>query len=244
MTGFDTSMGGPRDQFPSTLWSDILAAGADDGARLEKLCRAYWKPVYAYIRAAWRKPVEEAKDLAQAFFARLLEKDTLARLRPERGSFRGYLKVALKHFLIDAERADAARRPAAPVFSLDAAPDELERLGPAAEGEAPEDTYDREWFRGLLDASIDELERRLKAEGKSKVFDVFRVYCIDPQASPSPNPPTYREVAERLRLKETDISNHLGVCRVALTNILRSRIRDYVPTEADVEREWRETLGG
>jgi RNA polymerase sigma-70 factor (ECF subfamily) len=237
-------MGGRGEQFPSTIWSDILAAGADDGARLEKLCRAYWKPVYAYVRAAWRKPVEEAKDLTQAFFARLLEKEALARLRPERGSFRGYLKVALKHFLIDAERAEAARRPSAPVFSLDAAPDELDRLGPSAEGEAPEDAYDREWFRGLLDEAIDELERRLKAEGKSKVFDVFRAYCIDPQTSAAAEAPTYRDVAERLNIKETDISNHLAVCRHALMNIQRARIRDYVPTEADVERELRETLGG
>jgi hypothetical protein len=93
---------------------------------MNALLRDYWKPVFAYIRAAWRKPVEDARDLTQAFFARLLEKGYLGTLRPDAGSFRGYLKTALRHFLVDAERAADARRPEKPILSLDLPLDHLE----------------------------------------------------------------------------------------------------------------------
>src|SRR5262245_9712599 len=106
MTDRDTSIGGSRKGFPTTIWSDIIAAGDSSDPqsrdRLDRLLRTYWKPVFAYVRSSWRKPVEDAKDLTQAFFASVLQKGYLSRLDPDRGSFRGYLKKALKHFLIDA----------------------------------------------------------------------------------------------------------------------------------------------
>ena len=80
-------------RFPSTIWEDVLAAGdparPEHRERLEELMRTYWKPVFAYIRSVWKKPVEESKDLTQDFFTRILEKEYLGRLRPELGSFSG-----------------------------------------------------------------------------------------------------------------------------------------------------------
>jgi len=114
----ETAIGGPDTAFRTTVWSDILAAGDPAHPRsrdlMALLLRTYWKPAYMYVRTMWKANVEDAKDLTQAFFARLLEKDFCARLRPERGSFRGYLKRALKNFLLNARRHDAARAPARP----------------------------------------------------------------------------------------------------------------------------------
>ena len=260
MTEKDTWIGGSHRSFPTTIWSDILSAGDPSSPEhketLDRLLRAYWKPVYAYVRAAWRRSVEDAKDLTQAFFTRMLSKEYVSRLRPERGSFRGYLKRALKHFLIDMERMDAVRRPSKPMFSLDAAPGEFERLGPAAADEAPDQVYDRTWYRVLFDSSIEQLRRSLQEEDKSVYFEAFRFYCIEPEGvekndrstaflrdGPEPGP-TYRDVAVKLEIQETDVRNYLTYCRRLLKDILRGRIREYVTSESDVELELEEVMRG
>lgn len=242
----ETALGGAGRAFPTTLWSEVRAA-ADPSVpeyreRLNRLLHSYWRPVYVFIRTAWRKPVEDAKDLTQAFFAHLLERDFLSRCRPERGSFRAYLKQALRFFLTDADRAAAARRSATPSFSLDAAPDELERLGPAAPEETPERAYDREWFRGLLDSAIGALRETLAMEGKGLYFDVFRTYVLDPQQGAPP--PTYHETARRLDVSEVDVRNYLTRCRRTLREILRARILEYVESESEAERELAVFLKG
>jgi len=253
----DTSIGGPRRAFPTTVWSDIVAAGdpfsPQHAERLERLLRSYWKPVFAYVRTVWRKSVEEAKDLTQAFFADLLEKRSIAGFRPERASFRRYLKHALKYYLIDVRRA-AARRPAdhAPL-SLQASREELERLGPMAPDDSPERAYDRQWFRCLLYSSLQSLKETLEREGKAAYFAVLKTYLIDPAfalpAASGPGPaapdvPTYTEVATKLGLRETDVRNYLTACRGALREILRARVREYVESESDVDGELDELLNG
>ena len=255
----DTSMGGLPRSFPTTIWSDILAAGDVASPRhreaLERLVPTYWKPVYAYIRLAWHKSVDDSKDFTQEFFSRFLEAGYLSRLRPERGSFRAYLKRALRHFLVDSKRAEEARRPVTPVFHLDAGPGELERLGLAAPGETPERAYDREWFRCLFHASVEALKQTLDREGKAVYVEVFKSYCLDPlqaddQAPRStvirgepPAAPTYREIATRLGLRETDVVNYLHHCRTVLRQIVKEQIRNYVATEEEAEQEFLEFVG-
>jgi len=244
----DTTADGTMPAFPTTIWSDIVAAG--DPAhpqyrqRLDQLLRSYWKPVYAYVRAAWRKSVDDAKDLTQAFFAHVLEKGYVARVASDRRSFRGYLKTALKHFVVDAERAAAVRRPEKPLWSLDAPPAELERIGPAAPDEPPERVYDRQWFACLLAASVDALKGQLEREGKRLYYEVFKRYILDPElpgARVAPeialSLPTYHEVARQLGIRETDVGNYIRHCRTLLREIMRKRIREYVETDAEAERE-------
>lgn len=244
------------DRFPTTEWSEILTA--QDPAhpacreKLERLLGMYWRPVFAYVRAAWRKSIEDAQDLTQAFFTDFLEKNYLARLRPERGSFRGYLKHALKYFLIDAERAAAARRPAKPLFRLNATSLELDRMAPISPEDTPDQAYDREWFLTVVDQAIDKLEAQLGSEGKSVYFDVFRAYCPEALAGrptsrtrtvlgeDSAASPTYGEVADRLGLTKTDVRNYLSYCRKILRNLFRQRIRTYVVSDKERDRELQE----
>ena len=254
---FDTTMGGRGRIFPTTLWGSVLEAAKSQSPasreHLTRLVEMYWKPVYVYVRATWHKSVEEAKDLTQAFFAHFLEKDYIAHLHPDKGSFRGYLKEALRHFLIDANRAEQVRKPKEGMFRLDALPGELERLGPVAPGESPERAYDREWFRCLLGGAIDELKKRLVEDAKAVYFEVFRVYCLDAEtdtahstvlAGEVPGGLTYGEVGARLGIKESDVRNYLTHCRRLLRQILKERIRDYVASDEDVERELEEVAGG
>lgn len=228
----DTALGGTGREFPATAWSVVLRAGdpAVPGYReaLDRLCHDYWKPVHAYIRSAWGKTVEDAKDLTQAFFARFLENDSWSRLDPARGSFRGYVKRALHNFLVNAKEHDDARRTVLPGWSLDATPEEWRRLG-AASPETPEEAFDREWFRALMDASIEELRR----EGKSRDFQVFAAYCLDSDTA------TYRDVATRLGLSESDVRNALSACRRSLRGIVSRRIGEYTSSAEEIEDEIR-----
>src|SRR5262245_8668511 len=107
----DTKLGGAERAFPRTTWglvSRLDPAAADHKAGMETLCARYWKPAYRYIRAAWSKSNEDAKDLTQAFFAWILEKEPLRKFDRDQGSFRNFLKVLLKRFLTNAD--DAVRR--------------------------------------------------------------------------------------------------------------------------------------
>src|SRR5262245_55219448 len=111
--------------FTTTHWSVVLAAKRGDSseavAALEKLCRTYWPPLYAYIRREGHDATE-AQDLTQEFFARLLETDFLGRLHDRRGKFRSFLLTFLKHFLAEQRRkAGAQKRGGGKVFiSFDA----------------------------------------------------------------------------------------------------------------------------
>ncbi|MBI2899047.1 MAG: sigma-70 family RNA polymerase sigma factor [Planctomycetes bacterium] len=132
-----TLLGGPR-PFPTTRWSLIRGARGPEGrAALEVLCRKYWGPVYFYVRRNWNKDVETAKDLAQEFFARLLERDDLAGVDPARGRFRAFVCASLRHFLLNRARHDAAlkRAPVPP----------------------PGPDFDADWKRAVVEAAVERL---------------------------------------------------------------------------------------
>jgi len=247
-----TLFGGSQERFHTTIWSDVLKAGdrnhPESREKLSQLCQAYWRPVYAYVRRSWGKSVDDAKDLTQGFFARFLEKDYLSRLQPERGSFRGYLKQALHHFLINEKQSDWNRRAQGRLIRLDATPEEFERLGLASPEETADRMYDREWFRCVVGAAIGELRERLEREGKASYFQAFETYCLQsPEGllgDAAPEAPTYHEVAEKLGIKEDDVRNYLSSCRRTLREIVKTHLREYTASEDDVDRELREAAGG
>lgn len=223
--------------FPSTLWSDIVGDG--DGAgnreRLERLLRSYWKPVFCYVRCAWRKSIEDSLDLTQGFFAHVLEKDFLGRARPDAGSFRGYLKHSLRNFVIDAARADAARGGG---LRFDMNPAELARLEATSPDEPPERAFDREWFHRVLESATDALREWLHARGKSDHFETFRLYCLDA----GDDPPTYESLAQRLGVGAGDVRHRLEYCRTLLRKLLKEKVREYAAGDADAESEFGELM--
>src|SRR5260221_8175388 len=100
-------------EFPPTKWSIIQKAAAASSpasrAALEELCRAYWPPLYAFLRRSGHAP-DEAKDLVQGYIARLIEHEDLATISPERGRFRSYLLAGLRNFMVSEARRDAAQK--------------------------------------------------------------------------------------------------------------------------------------
>src|SRR5271166_5070923 len=111
----DTKIGGPGGKFPATRWSAIVAARSADVAErtraLEAVIEAYWKPIYKYVRIRWSKSNEDAKDLTQEFFSRLIEKNYLRDFDPGKARLRTFLRVCVDHFLAnDAKAATRLKR--------------------------------------------------------------------------------------------------------------------------------------
>src|SRR6266480_4932939 len=138
-------------QFTTTHWSMVLAAGASVAPAaqdaLERLCRAYWFPLYAFVRRVGNSPAD-AQDLTQGFFTYLLEHHLVAKADPQAGRFRSFLLGSLKHFLAhEHERATALKRGGGqPVLSLDQFdPEERYALEPAAAAATPDAIFDQRW---------------------------------------------------------------------------------------------------
>src|SRR6184192_4829710 len=92
--------------FTTTHWSVVLEAQGESPAAqeaLEKLCRTYWRPIFAFLRRQGLRP-DEAEDITQGFFAELLERRSLSAVRREKGRLRSFLLGGLKYFLANEER--------------------------------------------------------------------------------------------------------------------------------------------
>ncbi|MBI4618149.1 MAG: sigma-70 family RNA polymerase sigma factor [Planctomycetes bacterium] len=252
----ETSLGGGASEFPATRWSRIARAGdreaPDWKEALEELLKEYWKPVYHYLRAAGRLGIEDAKDVAQGFFAELLEKEKLAALVPVRGSFRGFLKRALKNFAIDQVRHEKARRPAggARLVSFELAANDVAYPGTDAEA-----VFDREWKRSVMAAALRELEATLSQWGHEEAWQVFRAYCLpgartgtgtasaremlgEMPEEEAEGPRTYRDVGKELGISATDVRNRLAFARGKLRGIIEKRTREYSRDAVEAAAEY------
>lgn len=223
--------------FPETHWSQLLElrnpAHPRHAEHLEGLVRRYWKPAYYYLRALRDVSREDAEDWTQQFFAMLLSREALARLDPDRGSFRGFLKTALRRFVVSAERKAASRAPrdGARLFRFQDAEAEWH----PTPGLTPEEAFDRQWARAVLTEAMARLREELRADGKALHFDLFREYCLDrPEAEVS-----YEALAREHRVSADDVRNALRAVRQRGREILKEMLRDYLFPSEDVEDELR-----
>ncbi|HEV3029409.1 MAG TPA: sigma-70 family RNA polymerase sigma factor [Planctomycetota bacterium] len=245
MKDLDTSLGEPGGRFPETA-HDLLAGLRDpDGpgyrAALSALCRRYWKPVYTYVRTAWTKSNEDAKDLTQAYFLWLLEGNPLEKYDPARGTFRGYLKGTLRSFVGHQERALGAlkRGGGATVISLEGTLPALEEIVPEARSADPEQTFEQVWIVDLVQRAVEKLRERYRSRGKEKAFQVYEDYVLS-QVHPRP---TYLELAQRYGLKEREVESTLESLRQEVRREIRAELAELAPDEARLEEEWNGLFG-
>ena len=236
MSGATPATEAPR-LFVTTRWSVVLAAqdksAPDSAAALETLCRAYWYPLYAYVRGAGRSP-HDAQDLTQEFFARLLAQDWLRVVAPEKGRFRTFLLVAMKRFLANEWHRDMAQKRGAgrQALSLDTA--EAEHRFAAEPPLAPDQLYERRWAMTLLDESLARLEQEFTRVGKTEEFN-----CLKEWLTAERGGIPYKQIAEALGATE-------GAARVAVHRLRKQfrasfcqTIAQTVAAEEDVEAEMR-----
>ena len=227
--------------FPTTRWSRVAAAGdpAAPEARsaLAEFCEAYWYPIYAFIRHRGHDQAD-AYDLTQAFFARLLEKGTVAGADPARGRFRAFLLADCRFFLADArDRAEARKRGGCMrAFSLDACVAETRyRLEPA-HVETPERLFDRAWAMALLDRATAALARHYAESGRAALFEALR-----PALASDPGAPAQAEVGRRLGMTPGAVQVALHRMRARFGRTLRELIAATLddPSPAAIEEEIR-----
>jgi RNA polymerase sigma-70 factor (ECF subfamily) len=179
----------PPTGFPTTHWSLVASASGpptpEARAALAELCRAYWYPIYALIRRKGHG-VDEALDLTQDYFARLLEKGTVSAADPEKGRFRSFLLTDCSYFLADRrDRGRALKRGGGrPLLSIDARDAEGRFLREPSHDQTPEMLYERDWALALIDRVFDGLERHYRETGRTELFERMKpLVSSDPGAA-------------------------------------------------------------
>jgi RNA polymerase sigma factor (sigma-70 family) len=225
-------------QFATTHWSLILAArdrdepGADDA--LGSLCRRYWYPLYAYVRRRGHN-ADEAHDLTQEFFARLLEKGILADVDRGKGKFRSFLLATCNHFLANEyDRAHARKRGGGRrMFSLDAADAEGRYRAEPADGLTPEKLFERRWALALLQQVMMRLRDEFESKDKVRLFDRLRGFLVGDKGT------GYRAAADELGLSEGAVKVAVHRLRQRYRQLLHQEIVRTVAAPDEVEEEVR-----
>lgn len=236
----DTTLGGAQ-EFPQTTWglvSRIHKQHQDRQRGLETLCKRYWKPIYCYVRRAWRKSNEDAKDLTQAFFLWLCDGEVLLKYDPQQSSLRFYLKGLLRNYMRNHEQAlkrlkrGGGQGPAPLEDELGG----LSELVADERTESPEEAFDRAWVDELIERATVKTRERCLANGHEVRFRCFEEYELAPPGTQ----PTYAAVAETLGIKASDVRNHLFAVRELLRSEIRAELRETVSDPEQLEAEWRE----
>ena len=224
--------------FPNTRWSLVLAArqsfSPESVEALEAICRAYWYPLYAYVRRAGQTR-EDAQDLIQEFFCRLLQKRWLESANPEKGKLRTFLIVALKNFMSkEWRRASAQKRGGgqAPLH-LDTAFAES-RFAADTVTLAPDQTFDQQWAITLLDLTVTRLQAEFDNAGKSADFHILKGCLMADRGAID-----YAAVAHQLRGNESAARVAVHRLRKRFREIYREEISQTLADGADLEAELR-----
>jgi len=226
-----------RSLFVTTHWSIVLRAGRGDTTHaheaLEKLCRTYWYPIYACVRRRGHSP-EDAQDLTQAFFLRLLEQQSLANANPQLGRFRSFLLGALNHFLIDEwKRARTQRRGSGrQILSLDWAAAEQRFDMEPADPATPDKAFDKNWATALLEEVLKQLEGEYQCEGKLEAFQTLKQTLTgEREAQP------YNILAEKLGIGDGAVRVAVHRLRKRYRALLEAEIANTVNSPDEVKQE-------
>jgi RNA polymerase sigma-70 factor (ECF subfamily) len=218
----------------------VLSAGREDatnaGAALEKLCRNYWFPLYAYVRRHGYSP-HDAQDLTQGFFESLLRRRSLARVDPNRGRFRSFMLGAMNHFLADHGQKSRAQKRGGqqpPPISLElAAAEKRFDLEPAS-NVTPDIAFEREWATTLLESVVNQLEDEYVKSSKADLFVALKGVLAAGAASVS-----YADIAGRLNMTEGNLRVAAHRLRKRYRELLRTEIAKTVSSSEEIKDEMR-----
>lgn len=230
----DTAIQAGESRFPQTAWSLLSRLRDPKDPRvqeyLNRMITVYWRPIYKFVRIAWKRSNEDAKDLTQAFFMHLLEGEILARADPERGNFRKLLLASLRNFLSNEARSGHAQKRGGGrvIVSLDAGVEE----GGAADPEDPQEAFESQWSRELLERAIEKLSKTVRAS----VFTAFQRFHLEEVS--------VRQIAAELRSTEAQVGHYLQDARTVLRRLVMDEIREYVHDETEIARELDQLFKG
>ena len=227
--------------FTTTHWSVVLEAQGESPAAqeaLEKLCRTYWRPIFAFLRRQGIAPAE-AEDITQGFFAELLERRSLSAVRKEKGRLRSFLLGGLKYFVANEERRAMAVKRGKGQRPI---PLEELRVGERIEMEpadpmTPDQIYERRWALTVLERVLSRLKHEYLAADNAALFDSLKQLLPDEPGSPS-----HAEIAVRLGMSENAVRQAFYRFRQRYQSLLREEIANTVATPGDIEDELRHLI--
>jgi RNA polymerase sigma-70 factor (ECF subfamily) len=224
--------------FPTTHWSRVITAGdrvsPEARAALAELCQTYWYPIYAFIRRRGHPP-DQASDLTQDYFTRLLEKPVIAAADRSKGRFRALLRTDCQHFLLDHDRRKRVRAGVLKTLSIDA-DDAEHRYGfEPADDMSPDRLYDRTWAMTLLDRALGVLAQEYATRGRSDDFDRLKVVLTQGKGAM----PTAK-LADQLGTTEGAVNTAVHRLKKRYREVLKEEIAATLddPSEVDEEIRW------
>jgi RNA polymerase sigma factor (sigma-70 family) len=229
----------PYFDFNTTHWGLVLQAGAEPSdeayAALEKLCQAYWRPLFTYVRRQGHS-FEDAQDLTQDFFARLLEKNYLRLADRNRGSFRTFLIESLKRFLInERDRSNSGKRGDGlkPLLLSDGLVEE-QSIDESMTEQPSDALFDRGWAAILIDRAMAALRAEIDHPRKRELFERLKVYVWGAK-----NTLSYALMAEQLGMTEDAVKVAVHRFRQRYGELLRAEVAQTVTTAVEAEQELR-----
>jgi DNA-directed RNA polymerase specialized sigma24 family protein len=226
--------------FAATRWTLVLRArGETPAARaaLSELCAAYYQPVVRFLAREGRAD-DAARELAQEFFVRILQRGELGAADPARGRFRSYLLGAVKHFLADQRKhAHRAKRGGGAVPEpLDAPATEDSSALQVAEAGAtvPDAWFDRQWALTVMDRALTVVEQEFKSTDKAAQFTVLKPWLVGDSAALA-----QAEAARQLGLNEGAVKVAIHRLRKRFREQIRAEIAQTVADGTDLDAELR-----
>ncbi len=229
---------GPR-EFETTHWSLVLAAKPDEvdqsAARkaLEELCRAYWYPIYAFVRFRGYSS-DDAQDLTQSFFTRIIKTGGFTSVDPTRGRFRSYLLGAMKHFLANEwHRSRAQKRGGGvTIIELDALDPEARYALEPVEACDPDAGFDREWALQSTARAMDKLRAEAEAKDRVELFEALKGSLIGDEGDRGKTASSFGMTAGALKVAVHRL-------RKRYRDHLRSIVAETVSDQSDLDDEMR-----
>ena len=221
----------------TTHWSVVVTAGNMDSGRaqiaLEQLCRAYWFPLYTYIRRRGHS-AHDAQDLTQEFFSQLLEKNWVAQADESRGRFRSFLLMVLNRFLANQWKKETAKKRGGAhhhiPLPLDTAESRLASL--PSNASTPEHAFEKQWAMTLLDAVLARLRNEFETSGRADQFSHLKP-CLTGTRESQP----YADLAVELGTTEGAVKVMVHRMRTEYRRLLKEEIACTVASDADIEDE-------
>jgi len=237
MDGETTQTLGGVSQFPTTRWTLVVAAGdpqrKEARSALASLCENYWYPLYAYLRRRGYT-ADQAQDLTQEFFMRILEGRYLDRADPKKGRFRSFLLTSLKFFVADeGDRERAQKRGRGVLVPLEFSSGEERYQREPAHDETPERIFERRWVLSMLDRVVERLRNEFVRHGRPEHFERLKMFLLGQSDAP------YAALAREMNTSEGALKVAIHRLRKRYRDFFRQEIADTVADPAEVESELR-----
>ena len=225
------------DVFATTQWTVVLAAGTSDESKsrdaLQRLCETYWHPVYGFVRRKGFCP-DDAEELTQEYFARLLSGESLRRVDRSKGKFRAFLLASVKNFLANEwdRRKTKKRGGNRTILSLDQA--RAEAWYVSSRDSSPEKLFERRWALTLLERVLQELLREYAGSNQQDLFNALK-----PALTGEGPMESYAEIGQRIGLREGAVKVAVHRLRRRYRELLRAEIAQTVVSPKEIDEEIR-----